>query len=77
MVLQNRVRDINGLAENPMGYRYTIPKVRIFPVKSMLYAGIFARFDRDEQFALLGPRLLLVCGPAWRARDAACPGPIR
>jgi hypothetical protein len=23
--LQNRVRDINGLAQNPIGYRYTIP----------------------------------------------------
>jgi hypothetical protein len=25
VALQNRVRDINGLAQNPMGYRYTIP----------------------------------------------------
>jgi hypothetical protein len=24
--LQNRVRDINGLAQNPIGYRYTIPQ---------------------------------------------------
>jgi hypothetical protein len=24
--LQNRVRDINGLARNPIGYRYTIPQ---------------------------------------------------
>jgi hypothetical protein len=23
---ENRVRDINGLAQNPIGYRYTIPK---------------------------------------------------
>jgi hypothetical protein len=25
VALQNRVRDINGLAQNPIGYRYTIP----------------------------------------------------
>jgi len=24
--LRNRVRDINGLAQNPIGYRYTIPQ---------------------------------------------------
>jgi hypothetical protein len=66
--LQNWVNDFNGLAQNPIGYRYTIPKNLSMINKLLKFSAIFlgriADFAKREPFYSFSPR-------PWQAGDDA------